>query len=516
MHAAHPKHSSSCHSSDVEAGALSEGDRRRYHSRSTKEKRLPRGAAHGSQSGCAGPRGSGRGLALGALIGTLLGTIALFRMLPAGSPTQLRSDATAGHTQAQHANAALHPGVSRVLHLSLAGTERKARFGLASDIDWEGFLWGVQDRLHVASVARVETGTGLAIRSLEDLMHRDQIVVFSDEPLTGAQPLQSRGPRAEGFHERAAPPVVLAAPRVAASREQASTTAAEEAEAEVEAAAARQAEKERAEAARAASEAASEAAQAAEQEAAAESAREAEEVEATRRAAAAQAEAEAEAEATAARQAEMERTEAARAASEAASEAAQAAEQEAAAESAREAEEAEATRRAAAAQAEAEAAAARAAQQHAAAEAEAEAAAGRVRAASEAEAAREAERGEAEAAHAQPTDEVVAIAPIGDATEVAAADTGSGAKSPPAVEAGGAAAAPAVAAWGTEEVVRFFGEVLRLPQYVEAIKANEVTGAMLLELIDDTQALDELGITSRLHISKVRTTLKSHPPAVRT
>ena len=447
-------HSSSCHSSDVEAGALSEGDRRRYHSRSTKEKRLPRGAAHGSQSGCAGPRG----LALGALIGTLLGTIALFRMLPAGSPTQLRSDATAGHTQAQHANAALHPGVSRVLHLSLAGTERKARFGLASDIDWEGFLWGVQDRLHVASVARVETGTGLAIRSLEDLMHRDQIVVFSDEPLTGAQPLQSRGPRAEGFHERAAPPVVLAAPRVAASREQASTTAAEEAEAE------------------------------------------------------------AEAEATAARQAEMERTEAARAASEAASEAAQAAEQEAAAESAREAEEAEATRRAAAAQAEAEAAAARAAQQHAAAEAEAEAeaAAGRVRAASEAEAAREAERGEAEAAHAQPTDEVVAIAPIGDATEVAAADTGSGAKSPRAVEAGGAAAAPAVAAWGTEEVVRFFGEVLRLPQYVEAIKANEVTGAMLLELIDDTQALDELGITSRLHISKVRTTLKSHPPAVRT
>ena len=43
-----------------------------------------------------------------------------------------------------------------------------------------------------------------------------------------------------------------------------------------------------------------------------------------------------------------------------------------------------------------------------------------------------------------------------------------------------------------------------------AIRANEVTGAMLLDLIDDTQALDELGITSRLHISKVRTTLKSH------
>ena len=70
--------------------------------------------------------------------------------------------------------------------------------------------------------------------------------------------------------------------------------------------------------------------------------------------------------------------------------------------------------------------------------------------------------------------------------------------------------AAALEDWSTEEVVRFFKEVLRLPQYVEAIRANEVTGAMLLDLIDDTQALDELGITSRLHISKVRTTLKSH------
>ena len=446
--------------SDVErgmTGAVSEGDLRHcaraysdtegrgrgYHTRSTKEKRSPRGGAHtGSSSHCAGPRG----LALGALLGasSLLGTLALFRAVPSGR-VELHSEAMVNRAQQQqvqqHPNVALHPGVSRVLHLTLAGTDRKARFGLASDISWDGFLWGVRDRLHIASVARVETGTGLAIRSLEDLMHRDQIVVYSNEPLTGARPLQSRGPHAEAAYDDAAPQAVSVAEASAQGADATATAAAQEAQ-RAEVAAALQAEKDQAVAAEAAM-AARNAAEAAE-----------------------------------------------------AAEAAKAAEQEAAREA-----EVEATRRVAAAEAEA----ARAAQEQVAAEAEAEAE--RARASGKAE---EARGLEAQAPHA---DEVVAIAAIGDATEVAApSDSGSGARSPAAVlravasdaEAGGAES------WGTEEVVRFFGEVLRLPQYVDALRSNEVTGAMLLDLIDDTHALDELGITSRLHVSKVRTTLRSH------
>ena len=58
------------------------------------------------------------------------------------------------------------------------------------------------------------------------------------------------------------------------------------------------------------------------------------------------------------------------------------------------------------------------------------------------------------------------------------------------------------------QVVRFFEEQ-KLGQYVEALRANDVNGAMLLECERDDEALSELGITSRLHISKLRTSLKA-------
>ena len=59
-----------------------------------------------------------------------------------------------------------------------------------------------------------------------------------------------------------------------------------------------------------------------------------------------------------------------------------------------------------------------------------------------------------------------------------------------------------------DRLVRFFEEQ-KLGQYVEALRANDVNGAMLLECERDDEALSELGITSRLHISKLRTSLKA-------
>ena len=44
------------------------------------------------------------------------------------------------------------------------------------------------------------------------------------------------------------------------------------------------------------------------------------------------------------------------------------------------------------------------------------------------------------------------------------------------------------------------------------MRDNDVTGAMLLELCaHDAAGLEELGITSKLHVSKLRTSLKALP-----
>eukprot|EP00966_Prymnesium_polylepis_P043515 1009233-Prymnesium_polylepis.1 len=73
---------------------------------------------------------------------------------------------------------------SRVIHLSLAGSERKARFVLSSEVHWENFLAGVQDRLSLGSISRIETSAGEAIMSVEDLMHDDNLIIYSDAALS--------------------------------------------------------------------------------------------------------------------------------------------------------------------------------------------------------------------------------------------------------------------------------------------------------------------------------------------
>eukprot|EP00966_Prymnesium_polylepis_P197107 4567847-Prymnesium_polylepis.1 len=72
--------------------------------------------------------------------------------------------------------------LSRVIHLSLAGPcaaprRCKARFGLSKDMTWDTFLRGVQDRLQLSAVPpRIETAAGVAIASVAELLHRDNIV----------------------------------------------------------------------------------------------------------------------------------------------------------------------------------------------------------------------------------------------------------------------------------------------------------------------------------------------------
>ena len=70
---------------------------------------------------------------------------------------------------------------ARVIHLTLAGPlARKARFVLSREVAWEDFLVGVEDRLQLGGINRLETSAGEAIMSVEDLMHDDHLIIFSD------------------------------------------------------------------------------------------------------------------------------------------------------------------------------------------------------------------------------------------------------------------------------------------------------------------------------------------------
>ena len=66
-----------------------------------------------------------------------------------------------------------------------------------------------------------------------------------------------------------------------------------------------------------------------------------------------------------------------------------------------------------------------------------------------------------------------------------------------------------VEAWSVDDVASFFIEDIKLTQYVSAIREHDVSGAMLLEVEKDAEALAELGVASKLHISKIRSSLKT-------
>jgi hypothetical protein len=61
--------------------------------------------------------------------------------------------------------------------------------------------------------------------------------------------------------------------------------------------------------------------------------------------------------------------------------------------------------------------------------------------------------------------------------------------------------------WTTEHLSQFFDVDLHLPQYCSAIQTEEVSGAVFLDLYQTEGGLSELGITSKLHLSRIKTKL---------
>lgn len=131
-------------------------------------------------------------LSVGVVVG-LIATVAVVVVALGG--TQLPSHGT-GPTP----HSMLHPGRPgvagapvmaggtpadsvRVIHISLANSDRKVRYGVADHLSWDAFLKGVQERLQLAHTpTRIETSEGMLIRSEVDLQHRDNLVVFEAEP----------------------------------------------------------------------------------------------------------------------------------------------------------------------------------------------------------------------------------------------------------------------------------------------------------------------------------------------
>ena len=68
-----------------------------------------------------------------------------------------------------------------MVHLSLAGTERRARFVLDDRTAWDAFIAGCKERLQVEHITRVTDSGGEAIFAVEDLVHDDHIVIHADD-----------------------------------------------------------------------------------------------------------------------------------------------------------------------------------------------------------------------------------------------------------------------------------------------------------------------------------------------
>jgi hypothetical protein len=67
----------------------------------------------------------------------------------------------------------------RMVHLSLADSDRRARFVLDESTAWETFLAGCRERLQVHSIRRVTDSSGEAILAVEDLVHDDHLVIYA-------------------------------------------------------------------------------------------------------------------------------------------------------------------------------------------------------------------------------------------------------------------------------------------------------------------------------------------------
>ena len=67
----------------------------------------------------------------------------------------------------------------RMVHLSLADSDRRARFVLDENTVWDVFLSGCRERLQVKNIRRVTDSSGEAILAVEDLVHDDHLVIYA-------------------------------------------------------------------------------------------------------------------------------------------------------------------------------------------------------------------------------------------------------------------------------------------------------------------------------------------------
>ena len=119
-----------------------------------------------------------------------IGTAVSFYLLPkesdsADTPGLIRGGAT-GATGAAGGTRV------RMVHLSLAGTDRRARFVLDENTPWDAFVSGCRERLKVERILRVTDSSGEAILAVEDLVHEDHIVIHAT--MGGGQAAPSPSP----------------------------------------------------------------------------------------------------------------------------------------------------------------------------------------------------------------------------------------------------------------------------------------------------------------------------------
>ena len=122
-----------------------------------------------------------------------IGTAVSFYLLPkesdsADTPGLIRGGAT-GATGAAGGTRV------RMVHLSLAGTDRRARFVLDENTPWDAFVSGCRERLKVERILRVTDSSGEAILAVEDLVHEDHIVIHAT--MGGGQAAPVPGPADE-------------------------------------------------------------------------------------------------------------------------------------------------------------------------------------------------------------------------------------------------------------------------------------------------------------------------------
>jgi len=98
----------------------------------------------------------------------------------------------------------------RMVHLSLAGTDRRARFVLDENTPWDAFISGCRERLKVERILRVTDSSGEAILAVEDLVHEDHIVLHATGQHGGAQAVPTPGPAEDRPPSPPSPPALSA------------------------------------------------------------------------------------------------------------------------------------------------------------------------------------------------------------------------------------------------------------------------------------------------------------------